>query len=157
MVYVFRILNVMFKNIEQFVSAEMVLLEMHIWDVMKSDVDQTLNVNRQKHVSIRNVLILANTLNVEQMLCAKLITITKLDAIVMKDIAEIRLPDVKDQNVPEMITAHTIWLVKMRNALILAIVLYQLNVLSTIMCHHVAVLQATQEILKYPVKRLKSY
>jgi hypothetical protein len=54
----------MFKNIAQFVCVEMVSLEMLIRVVTKLDAELTVNAGQQKHALIKNVLILASTLNV---------------------------------------------------------------------------------------------
>jgi hypothetical protein len=92
----------MFKNIEQCVYAVQVLLETLVQDAMKLDVDLIVSALQQKPVSTKNALIHASTLNAVQMLCARLITITKLVAIASKAIAEIRWSDVRDLNVQGM-------------------------------------------------------
>ena len=63
--FVCLILNVMFKITVRFVHAKTVSLETHIQDVTRLAADQIVNVNLQKLVSIKNVLIHANLLIVE--------------------------------------------------------------------------------------------
>jgi hypothetical protein len=103
-----KIQNAMCKNIVLFACVAMNSLEMHSTAAMKLDVDQTVNVLQQKLASTKNALIHANTLNVDKMHSAKLITITKLVAIAMKATMEILWLVVNDPNALEMKIVHTI-------------------------------------------------
>lgn len=89
MEFVCEIQNVMFRSIVQFVFALMAILEMLNTAALKLDVDLIVSAHLQKLASTKNVLIHANTHNVDKMLCAKLITIIKLVVIATMATVEI--------------------------------------------------------------------
>lgn len=154
-VCVASILNVAYKNIDQFVFAVMVSQEMAEMDVMRLVVALILNVHRVRRASIANALMFAKRRSVELMLFVAQNTIIVPHANAYPAIEETHKLNVSDPNARPTKSARIIWHAKMKSVEIHAIVAKEHCVALKTIDLHADVHQAIQAIQMFGARLYK--